>query len=188
MATINLLPWREERREELKKEFLVCCVLSIVAAGLLLTVYYSFVNNALTSQQARNGYIERHISDLDVQVKEIKELKKKRQQMLDRMKVVQDLQGTRPYIVHVFDELVRSTPDGLYFGEVTAKGELISVEGVAESSQRVSSLMRALEKSEWFKDPNLTEVQANRAFGEQGSNFKMTFRLELPGQEDGEDT
>jgi len=183
MANINLLPWREERRDELKKEFLTVCVFSGLIGVLVIVVYYTLMDKAVSGQLARNAYIERHISDLDAQVKEIKQLKAKRKQMLDRMKIVQDLQGTRPYIVHVFDEAVRSTPDGLYFQNFETKGDLVLINGTAESSQRVSSLMRSLEKSPWFKDPNLTEVHANRAFGIQGSDFKMTVRLELPGQE-----
>ncbi|CAH0991874.1 hypothetical protein SIN8267_01989 [Sinobacterium norvegicum] len=186
MATINLLPWREEQREEQKKEFLTICGVSVLAAILVVVAYYSVVDKAVTDQQSRNDFVQRHITDLDDQVKEIKELKAKRKLMLDRMKVVQDLQGTRPYIVHLFDELVGAIPDGLFLTQVESTSGVISLTGTAESSQRVSSLMRALEASDWFKGPNLTEVNANRAFGEQGNDFKMTVKLEVPGQSDPE--
>lgn len=186
MANINLLPWREERREEQKKEFLTVCGVSVLAAILVIVAYYSIVDKAVADQQARNAFVQRHITDLDDQVKEIKELKAKRKLMLDRMKVVQDLQGTRPYIVHLFDELVGAIPDGLFLTSVNSENGTISLIGTAESSQRISSLMRALDASEWFKDPSLTEVNANRAFGEQGNDFKMTVKLEVPGQADEE--
>jgi type IV pilus assembly protein PilN len=113
-------------------------------------------------------------------VKEIDDLKKKRTEMIDRMKVIQSLQGTRPLIVHVFDEIVQKQPDGVYFSKIERKDNKIFINGTAESNNRVSTLMRDLEKSEWFENPLLTKVQANPALGEQGTDFNFAVDVSLP--------
>src|SRR5689334_4203998 len=112
MARINLLPWREQRREQLRKEFLV--TLGIVAgAGLVVMILaHMFVVGQTENQAARNAYLQSNIASLDKQVAEIRELQARRNQLIDRMKVIGDLQGTRPVIVRIFDEIVRTLPDG----------------------------------------------------------------------------
>ncbi len=185
MASINLLPWREERRQALKKEFLT--VLGVVAAIALLLVVVAnrVVNGAIEHQQARNQYLQTHINELNRQVAEIAEIEKKRAELTDRMKVIQDLQGTRPLIVRVFDELVRTLPDGVFYRSLNRSGNRIELQGVAESNTRVSSLMRQLETSEWFESPNLTAVEAAPDFGELASSFRMTVRISTPQEEKG---
>ncbi len=180
MASINLLPWREERRQTLKKEFLT--VLAIVAAVALLLVVLAnrIVNGAIDHQTGRNQYLQNNINELNRQVQEIAEIEKKRAELIDRMKVIQDLQGTRPLIVRVFDELVRTLPDGVFYRSMSRTGNRIVFEGVAESNTRVSSLMRQLEASEWFESPNLTAVEAAPDFGEQASSFKLTVLISKP--------
>ncbi|ARN74205.1 PilN domain-containing protein [Oceanicoccus sagamiensis] len=180
MANINLLPWREERRQELKQAFLV--VLGIVAAiGFALVVLADMaVNSAIDGQNARNQYLEKQIGELELQVKEIRELEKKKQELLDRMKVIQELQGNRPIIVRIFDEMVRSLPDGVFYQSLSRSNDAIKLQGIAESNNRISSLMRRVDKSEWFDDPNLTAVTANPIFGEQASEFTMSFNISTP--------
>lgn len=180
MARINLLPWREERRQELKKEFLAILGGTVVFAlvVMLLTdrVYSAWIDN----QNNRNTYLQQNIDELNRQVAEIKELEAKRRQLLDRMKVIQDLQGTRPLVVHVFDELVRTLPDGVFYQSLVRTDQKIEIVGTAESNNRVSSLMRQLDKSDWFENPNLTSVQAAADFGEQASAFKMAVQISPP--------
>lgn len=183
MPNINLLPWREERREELRKEFLITLGVVAAAAVLILALVWWAMNAAIDYQQDRNRFIQNHINELNQQVKEISTLKKKRQEMLDRMRVIQELQGNRPVIVRVFDELVRVVPDGVYFTEVKRRGNTLEIRGTAESNNRVSSLMRNLDKSEWFKSPNLTQVKADPSFGEQANDFTMSVQLQLPGSD-----
>lgn len=183
MPNINLLPWREERREELRKEFLVTLGVVALAGALILALVWWAMNAAIDYQRDRNQFIQTHINELDKQVKEISTLKKKRQQMLDRMRVIQDLQGNRPVIVRVFDELARVMPDGVYFNEVKRTGNTLEIRGTAESANRVSSLMRNLDKSEWFKSPNLTQIKADPSFGEQANDFTMSVQLQLPGSD-----
>ena len=180
MANINLLPWREERRQELKQAFLV--VLGAVAGiGVLLVLLANLaVNSSIEGQQSRNAYLQQNISELDQQVKEIRELEKKKQELLDRMKVIQELQGNRPIIVRIFDEMVRSLPDGVFYQELDRNADNVKLKGIAESNNRISSLMRRLDKSDWFTAPNLSAVKAAPTYGEQASEFNLLFAISSP--------
>lgn len=186
MAKINLLPWREELRQELKREFLVVLAGTVVFALLVLIVTNRVYNAWIDNQNNRNAYVQRNIDELNRQVKEIRELEAKRRELLDRMKVIQDLQGTRPLVVHVFDEMVRTLPDGVFYQSLGRTGAAIDITGVAESNNRVSSLMRQLDKSDWFESPNLTSVQAATEYGDQASSFKMTVKVSPPQEKSGE--
>jgi type IV pilus assembly protein PilN len=183
MANINLLPWREERRQELKKEFLVVLGAVVAVAVLLLVVANRVVNGAIDHQGGRNQYLQGNINELNKQVKEIAEIEKKRAELIDRMKIIQDLQGTRPLITRVFDELVRTLPDGVFYQSMSRAGKKIELKGIAESNTRVSSLMRQLEGSEWFERPNLTAVEAAPSFGDQASAFSMPVLNSTPAVE-----
>ncbi|MEX1668873.1 PilN domain-containing protein [Zhongshania guokunii] len=184
MATINLLPWREERRELIKQQFLVVLGGVAVLGALLVILAMSIVNSAISDQEARNNYLQGQITKINKEVAEIRDLEKRRQQLLDRMTIIQDLQGTRPLIVRVFDEMVRTLPDGLFYTSVVRNEKRINVEGIAESNNRVSSLMRKLDASPWFADPNLTAVSAASAYGDQASSFKLSFQISAPAPDD----
>ncbi len=184
MARINLLPWREERREQLKREFYTnLAAVLLFAAVLVALAYYQFIMQ-VEQQGERNRYLKDNISKLDVEVKEIAELKENRAQLLDRMEVIQGLQGNRPVIVRIFDQFVETLPEGVYYTKLTRQAGAIKIEGTAESNNRVSSLMRRLDGSEWFVNPNLTAVVSNPAFGEQANNFNLSVSLETPKQDD----
>lgn len=186
MAKINLLPWREQRREQLRKEFFV--VLGAVAGAGVVAVLLAilFVNGQIDHQIARNDYLTAEIAKLDKEVAEIRELQTRRNQLIDRMRVIQELQGTRPVIVRIFDEIVRTLPDGVFYRSLQSTGDTISIQGTAESTNRVSSLMRQLDASEWFADPNLKGVKANPKYGEQANDFQMTVSVTMPGKADEE--
>lgn len=184
MATINLLPWREERRQLIKTQFLVVLGGAATLAVLLVVLAMSIVNTAISHQDGRNAYLEGQIKKINKEVAEIKNLETRRQQLLDRMTIIQDLQGTRPLIVRVFDEMVRTLPDGLFYTSVSRRGGRIDVQGIAESNNRVSSLMRKLDASQWFTDPNLTAVSAASAYGEQASSFKLSYNISAPAPDD----
>ncbi|WP_018275459.1 PilN domain-containing protein [Teredinibacter turnerae] len=183
MAQINLLPWREEFRQEKKKEFLTqlagVCILAVGVAFL----WVRSVDGSIQNQNARNNKLQGEINLLQKRVVEIQDLKKKRQQLLDRMKVIQDLEGKRSIIVHYFDEFARAVPDGVFVTTLSKSGNRISVEGVSESNNRVSTFMRQLDESPWFSDPNLRSVVASPADGEQASRFKMDLMAVLPSAE-----
>lgn len=180
MARINLLPWREARREELKRAFLTILGLVAAAGVILIMAADRVVNTQIENQRARNNYITQNIRELDKQVEEIKDLQRKRNQLIDRMRVIQELQGNRPIIVRVLDQLVRTVPDGVFYTSVGAKGQQLSIDGVAESNNRVSSLMRRLDSSDWLKDPNLDSVRSAPAYGDQANTFDLTVQVDLP--------
>ena len=180
MAQINLLPWRDERRAELKRDFLVTLALCAVLGAGIVLLADRVVNGQIEYQQARNNYLKENIKELDKQVAEIRELQKRRNQLIDRMRVIQELQGTRPLIVRVLDQVVRTIPDGVFYSSLSRKGSRINVKGVAESNNRVSSLMRRLDASDWLTKPNLDKVTATPRFGSQANNFNLTVRVQPP--------
>jgi len=185
MARINLLPWREQLREKRRQRFLVTMGAVLVAAGGLVFLGDWYLNASIDAQQARNDFIRREIAVLDARIKEISELKKRRQELLERMKIIQDLQGNRPIIARVFDQMVRTLPDGVYFTSLKMTGKHIAIEGAAESNNRVSNLMRNLDGSEWLDAPNLTAVKAVTAGAlEQANVFQLSVQQVQPGQED----
>lgn len=185
MAQINLLPWRDERRQELKKEFLM--VLGVVLAiGVgLLVLGDRIVNGQIDDQRGRNSYLGQHIKELDKQVAEIKELERKKNQLIERMRVIQELQGNRPIIVRILDQLVRTVPDGVFYNRVVSKDKTITISGVAESNNRVSSLMRRLDASDWLANPNLDAVRAAPNYGEQANTFELKVQVQLPESDQG---
>jgi type IV pilus assembly protein PilN len=131
----------------------------------------------ISNQKARNEFLKVHISDLDRKVEEIKKLKSQKEKLLDRMEVIQSLQGDRPEIVHIFDEIVRALPDGVYFDEIERSGTTITIKGSSESNNRVSSLMRQLDSSDWMSNPSLKKVDKNSGFGPQGNTFELTVSI-----------
>jgi type IV pilus assembly protein PilN len=186
MATINLLPWREERRQQRKKEFFVLLgVFALLGVGLVLLADI-YVSSQISSQQRRNDHLTTNIRKLDQQVAEIRDLQRRRTQLLDRMQVIQELQGNRPVIVRVMDQFVRTMPDGIYYTNLASRSGRIEVSGVAESNNRVSSLMRQMDASDWLKDPNLSSVRANPEFGDQATTFRLMVQVQLPSANDSE--
>ncbi len=180
MAKINLLPWRQAYREEKKREFV-----SILLAVGLLSAFVSYlwitsVDSAIQNQNARNKLLSDEIAKLELQVKEIAEIKKIRADLLARIKVIQDLEGTRPVIVRYFDDFVRAVPDGVYITQMSKKAGVITIEGVAESYNRVASFMRELDESDWFADPKLFSVAASPKDGDQANSFRMTVNTSAP--------
>lgn len=181
MARINLLPWREERREERRKRFLL--VLIGVLAGSIGAVLIAdqIITAAIERQMARNDYIGKQIAVVDERIKQISELKARRQQLVERMRIIQDLQGNRQISGRIFDQLARTLPDGVYFTDVKMAGKILSISGAAESNNRVSELMRNLDASDWFDAPSLNEVKATSADQvEQANVFQLTVRQTQP--------
>ena len=179
MANINLLPWREAQRQERKKQFLVGLGATVVGAALAVLLWDVMVNAQIGYQQSRNQHLRTHIALLDQEVAEIRDLQRKRNQLVERMRVIQALQGNRPVIVRLLDQLVRTVPDGVFYTSLETKANVVSIEGVAESNNRVSSLMRRLDASDWLANPTLDAVQAAPEYGEQATTFKLTVNLEL---------
>lgn len=178
MARINLLPWREWERERKRKEFLGNLAGVLVAAVALVLLFGWYLDGRIENQEDRNAFLEREIAVLDEKIAEIQALQKKREELLARMRVIQELQGNRPVIVRVFDELVRTLAKGVHFRELKMQGTTLTVAGVAESNNRISSLMRNLDNSDWFASPNLKTIKEdpeNSNYGSQASTFNLTF-------------
>lgn len=181
MARINLLPWREQLREERKKEFMTVLVLIIIFAGGLVFLGDRYLNGKIDHQNARNEFLQKEITLLEARIREIEQLQARRTQLLDRMKIIQDLQGNRPIIVRVFDELARTLPDGVHFDSLRMAGSTINVNGRAESNSRVSNLMRQMDGSEWLTSPNLTAVRAVTSGGlDQANVFELSVKQTEP--------
>ena len=190
MANINLLPWREWERERKRKEFLVNIAGMLIIALLVVLGAGQYLDRSLDNQTARNSYYEREIKQLETKIAEIDNLKKEREELLARMQIIQDLQGNRPVIVRVFDELVQTLSKGVHYLSLERTGTAFAVIGQAESNNRISALMRNLENSDWFASPNLksiNEVDDGSIYGEGASDFDLTFVQENPNSKDSED-
>lgn len=183
MAKINLRPWREELRAEKQKQFVVMILGAAILAAGLAFLWKTDMDSRIAYQQSRNAYIQTAMKQLDAQIKEIESLKRKRDELLARMKVIQDLQGKRPVIVRVFDEMVRTLPDGLFYTDLKKVGDRLDVVGMAESNSRISSLMRKFDESDWFTDPNLTNVAAADKRRAGYSQFNLSVQQKTPEAE-----
>ncbi len=190
MPNINLLPWREWERERRRKEFLVQLGGIFVVAVVVVLAVGQYLDTAILSQEGRNDFLNRKIKLIDAQIAEISELRKQREDLLARMRVIQQLQGNRPVIVRVFDELVQTLAKGVHYGKLQKSGMTLSVAGVAESNNRISALMRNLDGSDWFAEPNLKGIKedpTNSDYGEQASTFDLSFVQTNPNAPKGED-
>lgn len=186
MPDINLLPWREALREERKRQFTVV-IAGVFILGLLVGYAWEVnISGKISAQEARNAVLQAGIDSLNAEVAEIRELRERKADMVDRMAVIKGLQTNRPEIVRLFDEFARSLPDGAYIEEMTVVGDRLSIEGKAESNNRVSAFMRQLDNSEKFSEPNLTRVDADPTLGDQGSSFSMVIKVD--NKEEGEES
>jgi len=178
-TTINLLPWREERRKQQQQEFIMLLVLAAIAGALIFWLWKGYVDQQISDQLARNSFIQTKSAELDEKISEIKELKSRREELVARMEVIQSLQGNRPTIVYVFDQLVKTLPDGVHYNRVERKNGVFTIEGVAESNNRISRMMRNFDESAWFKQATLQSVvaQENQSWT---NNFVLTVLQDSP--------
>lgn len=185
MARINLLPWREELRKERKRQFMVVWCATMLFGIALIFIGDLRINNNISYQKGRNQYLQHQIAQLNEQISEIKDLRTKKEQLLERMRVIQNLQGNRTVIVRIFDLVARVVPEGVYFKEVTLEKKRLSLVGVAESNNRISALMRNFDKSAWFTEPNLTAVRKVSENSQRWNEFDLTVRQINPNQTKG---
>lgn len=171
MPRINLLPWRDQQRRERRIGFYVALGAAAGLAILVAFISYLLFGSMIDSQEARNARLRAEIRVLDKQIEEINDLEQQKQNFVSRMQIIEKLQRSRPEVVHLFDELVKVMPDGTYLTSVKQSGTSLKLEGVAQSSTRVSTLMRNIADSQWLRDPEL-EVVETRKDG-AGSSFKL---------------
>ncbi len=161
MPNINLLPWREELRKRRQKKFVASALTAVAAMAGIVIAVHMFFQQKISFQEKRNAYLSEEIAKLDGKIAEIKDLDKEKQRLLARMEIIQQLQSSRPEVVHMVDELVTTLPDGVYYTKVAQRNRTLSMEGIAQSNARVSSLMRRLDASEWLTNPFLVEIKAD---------------------------
>src|SRR5690349_8985961 len=160
MPRINLLPWRDEERKEKKLAFFVAIGGATLAAAVVAFAAYMMLNSMIEGQEQRNERLRAEIRVLDKQIEEINNLESAKQKFIARMEIIEKLQRSRPEIVHLFDEIVKQLPEGVYLTSVKQTDKRVRFDGVAQSSTRVSTFMRNIDGSEWLRNPSLEVVQA----------------------------
>jgi type IV pilus assembly protein PilN len=184
MTRINLLPWREELRQERQKQFMTMLVLSMVLGAAIVGLIHVQMNAKIDYQNNRNNFLQTEISRLDNEIAEIRELQKVRKSLVERMEVIQDLQASRPSIVHLFTDLVTTVPNGVYLKSLVQTNNSLKLTGEAESNARVSSYMRNLNSSEWLKDPNLDVIEIEDKKVTRISSFILSVKQTSPAAEE----
>lgn len=177
MTQINLLPWREQKREHEKKLFIAALSASGVLAVLVVFLLYYYATSLIANQEKRNALLSSEIVKFDRQIKEIKELKLVRASLISRMMIVQSLQSTRALTVHLFDELIKVMPQGVHVTKVERNGNIITVFGLADSHTLISDLMRNIESDEWISNPSLTVIKSGQKEQANENEFKLNFIL-----------
>lgn len=180
MARINLLPWRDERRKQRQQEFFVLLGVTAVAAVLVVFVAMWFIGSQIDAQNERNQTLEREIKALDAQIAEIEQLDRQRERLIARKEIIEQLQGTRTQMVHLFDELVRTLPDGIKLQSIKQSGTTLTLDGFAQSNARVSAYMRRLDSSDWLQKSEIAKIEASGADRDLRYAFQLRVELESP--------
>ena len=183
MPRINLLPWREAERKKRQRDFGVAsggAVLAAIAVIMLTMLAYS---QMISEQRARNDRLTAEIVELEKSITEIDGLERQKERLLARMEIIEQLQKSRPEIVHLFDELVRQLPEGVYLTGMKQTGSRLEIRGVAQSSTRVSALMRQVDASEWLSDPEVQRVETKQSGASRQAEFVLFVRQTRSGDE-----
>jgi len=176
---VNLLPWREIRRREKDRQLLSASIATWIL--MVVVVFYAqwYMNDVIDHQKNRNSFLHSEISKLEKQIEEIEDLKRRKDALLARMEIIQRLQSDRTKIVHVFDDLVRNLPEGIYLTQFAKKKNAMALNGFAQSNARVSALMNSLEASDWFTNANLDVINVTPKGGSRISKFSLKVRAEI---------
>jgi type IV pilus assembly protein PilN len=174
MPRINLLPWREQERKIRRREFMVAAGGAIFAAVIFVVGGRVLYSSWTDAQNEKNTLLKKEIVKLDAQIADIQDLENRRQRLLARMEIIEKLQRKRPEIVHLFDEIVKTVPDGVYLTAIKQTGNKLEIHGVAQSSTRVSTFMRNIDSSVWMDNPVLQVVESAKDSPTGGSNFTLT--------------
>lgn len=180
MPRINLIPWREAERKRKRQEFGVGALGALVAAGAIAFLVNLQMGAAIDNQQERNQYLNDEIAKLDKQITEILALEQQKQRLRARIQVIEQLERSRPEIVHVFDQLVRTIPDGVSLTSLKQTDRKLQLKGLAQSSTRVASYMRNIDASEWLTDPSLDILETKDKAVDGSSEFTLNATQENP--------
>lgn len=174
MAKINLLPWREELRKQKKQDFLGAMGLSVLITIIILGAVHTYIEGLKSYQEQRNKMLQNEIVILDKKIVEINSIEEKKNKLLSKIELIQKLQKSRPEIVHLFDEIPKVTPDGVFLTKFTQVGAELIFEGKSQSNARVSAFMRAIEASKWLQKPTLNLIKSpDKTDIEQSSDFTL---------------
>jgi type IV pilus assembly protein PilN len=179
MARINLLPWRTERRKQREREFYMMLLASGVVGVLALFALIGWMGARIDSQQERNAYLQTEIKSLDKQIEEIKELDKTKSQLLTRKQIIEQLQSNRSQMVHLFDEMVKTIPDGVRLTSLKQAGDILTLEGMAESNARVASYMRNIDNSPWMGRTDLRKIENKSGGKDVDKKAPYVFSLDV---------
>jgi len=160
MAKINLLPWRAERRKQREREFYMMLGAAVVAAVLVVLVWVWWMGARIDNQDARNAYLKDQIHQLETKLEKIKDLEKTKSKLLARKQIIEQLQASRTQMVHLFDELVKTIPDGVRLRSLKQAGDTLTLEGVAQSNASVANYMRSLDASQYLTHSDLKKTEA----------------------------
>lgn len=180
MRHINLLPWRARLREERKREFFIVLSVAVLITLFLLAIIHSIMKIKLEHQDQRNQYLEQQIIIFDHQITDLKGMQQQKEELLARMRIIQELQANRLLVVHLFDDLVRLIPDGVFLTSVKREGQNINLQGQAQTNTRVSTFMRNLEASQWYTQPILKEIKTDEKQGIFSSSFILQVLQKMP--------
>lgn len=180
MVRLNLLPWREARRQRYRRLFVIYGIASLLVTLGAAVASYFFIDGLILTQESRNAFLTAEIAKLDKQIKEIKEIEKKKADLLARMDIIQELQRIRPEIVHLFDELVTAIPDGVFLTGIKQSDRNVILEGRAQSYSRVSDLMRNIKASAWITNPTLNIIKDQSKGATDLSQFELQFQQQRP--------
>lgn len=182
MTRINLLPWRETLRAERQRQFISIAVGAVILTGVLVFYVHLHIGGMINAQNVRNDFLKKEITQVESKIKEIKALEAEKAGLLARMDIILQLQGRRPEIVHLFYELMRNVPSGIYLTSVTQQESSLVIKGIAQSNARVSAFMRNIDVSDWLEDPRLEVIQVNKSNGRgRSSTFTLHVRQANPG-------
>ena len=181
MARINLLPWRAERRSQRQREFAMMMFAAAIVGVLATFGIIQYFSTQISGQQAKNALLQNEITQLDGQIKEIADLETKKASLLARKAVIEQLQANRSQMVHLFDELVRTIPEGVQLSSIKQNGNLLTLEGLSQSNARVSTYMRSLESSGWMTKPDLKVIEAKSEDKSLPYVFSLQVTLTKPG-------
>jgi type IV pilus assembly protein PilN len=174
MPRINLLPWREQERKIRRREFMIAAGAAAFAAVIFVLGGKLLYSSWTDAQNEKNALLKKEIVKLDAQIADIQDLENRRQRLLARMEIIEKLQRKRPEIVHLFDEIVKTVPEGVYLTAIKQTGNKLEIHGVAQSSTRVSTFMRNIDSSVWMDNPVLQVVESGKDSPTGGSNFTLT--------------
>lgn len=181
MAKINLLPWREERRKQRQQEFYVLLGVSAAAAVVVVLAALWFMGTQIDQQNARLTRLKAEITQLDAQIKEIEELDRKKERLIARKEIIEELQATRSQMVHLFDELVKTLPEGIQLKSIKQGGQTLTLDGLAQSNARVAAYARSLDASPWLKESEIGIIEAKG--NDKALPYVFTMRVNLQNPE-----